>query len=324
MGKLSGLVLTLGLMAASLPALAAPRADVLVRPSSEVAGGEVMLGDLASVKCADDAVAERLRNVPICPSPLPGRMRQITREQIVIALRRQGISDDAASVICPRQASVTRASRTVSGQALFETAQEFVLAGNSWQGKVAVEPVRLPPNQTVPAGKLELRVRPDTRKPKKGRNNLPVEIVVDGQVYSTAHVSVEVRVVAPVLVATQSIARSSEITAANSILQERDITNLPDEVVMQAPTGSAIAAVPIAEGAAIRQSWVSEPLAIRSGDSVTVVVSSRCVRVSDKGTAAADGRPGDRIKVRLTGDVREIRGTVVRPGLVEIRISGRS
>ena len=71
------------------------------------------------------------------------------------------------------------------------------------------------------------------------------------------------------------------------------------------------------------RSWVSAPPAVRSGDQVLVVVSSGTVRLTDRGVAAQDGCIGDRIKVRLSGESREVRGTISGPGLVEIFIGRR-
>jgi flagella basal body P-ring formation protein FlgA len=314
------LTLALSLMALCASASGSALADVMVRPTSEVAAVNVTLADIASVQCADEALAAKLRTIPICPSALPGKTRVLAREQIIIALRRQGVSDDSVNLLCPGQVAVTRSSSVASGQALFEAAREFALRDSGWPGTVTVEPVRIPPDQVVPLGKLELRVRPGAQNLRKGRNSLPVESVVDGQVYTTTHVSILVRVFAPVLVAAQTIPRSTQITAANSALRDREITTLGNDIVLESPTAGMVAAVPIPEGAVVRKAWISAPPAVRSGDAVTVVVDGSCVRVTDKGIAAADGRPGDRIKVRLTGDVREVRGTVVGPGLVQILI----
>lgn len=310
----------------ALPAFATatPQATVMVRPSSEVAAEDVTLQDIATVQAEDEALADKLGATSICRSPLPGKLRRVTREQIIIALRRQGLPHGSVNLLCPPEIGITRSGTVVSGQSLFEAAQQYALEGGFWPGSILVEPARLPSEQTVPSGKLEIRVREGAIKLRKGRNSIPVEVVVEDKVYSTMHVSVLVRVFAPVLVSTGSIERTTEIDNSNSEMQEREITNLPEDLVFELPSTGAIAAVPIAEGSVIRQNWTSEPVAIRSGDTVTVAVVGKTVRITDRGAAVSDGRPGDRIKVRMLGDVREVHGTVVSPGLVEIQISRRN
>ena len=297
-----------------------PLAAIMVRPVSTVPAASVTLGDLATLVCADQALADKLKSIPICPSPFPGKSRLLMRDQILIAMRRDGIADGSVEVLCPAQVAVTRSSSRVSGEALFEAVRQFALNAGSWPGTATAEPVRLPDDQFAPAGKLELRPRLGAQKLRKGRNSVPVDICVDGSVYTTANVSVLVRVVAPVLVSTQTIARSAEITAASTAVQDREITALPDDIVIGPAASGEVAAVPIADGAIIRRSWITAPPVVKSGDAVTITVSGNWVRVSDKGTAVQDGRVGDRIKIRLMGDVRQVRGTVAGPGRVEIRM----
>ncbi|MCX6374501.1 MAG: flagellar basal body P-ring formation chaperone FlgA, partial [Armatimonadetes bacterium] len=196
----------------------------------------------------------------------------------------------------------------------------FAQSGVSLTGTVLIEVRHLPADQIVPAGNPELRVKAGCRSPRKGQNSIPVEIVVDGQVCRTVMVSVMVRVVAPVLIATKTISKSEPISLVNTALQERDITTLSSDVLFEAPNADWTASVPISEGAVVRGQWVAAPAAVKSGDSVLVVVESGGVRVTEKGTAVQDGRLGERIKVRFTGDVREARGTVVEPGVVKISI----
>ena len=299
---------------------ASSQVTVVVRPESEVTAGSCTLGDIATMQCSKRELGEELRNVPVCPSPLPGKTRTLSKDQIVIAIRRAGINDRTVEMLCPPQITVTRASSKVSGQALFEAVREFALGNNSYPGIVSVEPVRLPTDQMAPVGKLGLRVKSGTREVRKGQSSLPVEIMVDGQVYRTIHVPVLVKVFARAPVATQAIPRSTEISAANVALRECDITALPNDVLLEAPLPGWIASVPIPEGSIIRRQWIVEPPAIHSGDAVLVIVQNGAVRVTSKGIAAQDGRPGQKIKVRLTGDVREIRGTVAEPGIVMISI----
>jgi len=303
---------------------AAALPTITVRPECEIAGSSCTLGDAASVQSGDAALTQRLKNILVCPTPLPGKTRMVTRDQIVIALRRAGVSDQSVQLLCPAQVILRRGQSTVTGQALFDAAKAFAQSGVSLTGTVVIEPRRLPSDQIVPAGSPELRIKAGARSARKGQNSIPVEIVVDGQVYRTVMVSAMVRVVAPVLVATKTIAKSETISSVNTALQERDITTLSSDVMFEAPNADWTASVPISEGAVIRGQWVAAPAAVKSGDSVLVVVESGGVRVTEKGTAVQDGRLGDRIKVRFTGDVREARGIVAEPGVVKISLGRRT
>lgn len=302
---------------------AAPKVTVVVRPASDVSAESVTLGEIASIDGVDDAQADRLKSVPVCPSPLPGKSRKLTDDQIMTALKRAGLFE-TTGLLCPPEIAVVRTSAVVGSADLLETVREYVLSTNTWSGTVTVEPAIAPADQTVPTGALDLRVKAGRIAVRKGRNSIPVEIVIGDKVYRTVQVSVNVRLIVSVPVASKAIARSEAISSANVIMKERDVTTLPDDILTAMPEADWTASLPISEGSILRKSWVSSPPAVLSGDPVLVVVSSGSVRVAEKGVAAQEGRVGDTIKVRLSGERREIRGTVSGPGLVEISIGRRN
>ncbi len=316
-------ILCIMLAIVSLRAMGAQQTAIAVRPENTVIGTSCVLAEIANVQ-ADAGAAQRINSVTICSSPLPGKSRKITREQIVIALRRGGIADGTYDLLCPAQVSIMRDQRTVSGQMLFDTAKGFAQSSATWSGTVAIESLRLPMDQPVPVGELELRVRAGCQGIRKGQCSVPVEIVLDGKVYRLVQVSINVRIIAPILIATKAITRGEALTADNTAVEERDITRLPDDALTEAPAADMTASSPFAQGAVIRKQWVCAPPAVKSGDSVLVIVESQGMKVTDKGTAAQDGRPGDRIRVRMGGDAREIRATVSEPGIVTISLGRRS
>lgn len=313
------LALVLGLAAGTS---AAPGATVVVRPASDVSADSVTIGQIAVVDGAEGAQADRIKGVCVCQSPLPGKSRKLTDDQIMTALKRAGLFETTA-LLCPPEIAVVRASAVVGGADLLEAAHRHVLSAAAWKGIVSVEPAIAPAEQIVPTGKLDLRVKAGANAVRKGRNSIPVEITVDDRIYRTVQVSVHVRLVAAVPVASRAVARGEEVSAGNIVMQERDVTALPDDTLTAMPEAGWTACLPISEGSVLRGPWVSAPPAVLSGDRVLVVVCSGSVKVAEQGVAAQDGRTGDRIKVRLSGERREVRGIVSGPGLIEISIGRR-
>lgn len=318
------ILIVLMIFTASLQAVGAPKVDIEVNPTAEINVADITIGGIATVKSTDDTLAQQVRTAFICRSPYPGKKVSISRDQIISALRRQNLKSDSYNLKAPQQIAVTRLSRVVTGQELFKTVQDYVLNDTTFQGAITVEAACMPRDQIAPDGTIELRVIPGPQKVRKGRNNVKIALVVDDVIYTDVQVSINVRIIAQVLVATKAIAGTESISAANTTVQELDITNLPSDIVLTAPTADTIAGTSIAEGSVIRACWISVAPAIRSGDVVTVLVSGKSVRLSERGTAASNGRPGDRIRVKLSGDNREVKATVVDTGLVEIDISRRS
>jgi len=292
-----------------------------VRPSSEVTRSTVTVGDIATVQTETKDMADRIKGITICSSPLPGKSRVVAREQVITALKRSGIYN-SIELLCPQCINVSRSCTTVKGDAIFETVRQFILNAQTWPGTVSVEPVRMPAPEIVPAGQLELRVKPGPRTIGRGRNYVPVEILTDGHAYRVVSVPVLVRMIAKVPVSSRAVARNEILDSSNIVWEEREVTLLPDDIVIEELASTCIASVPIPQGAVLRRQWLSEPPAIKSGNEVEVVVTSGAIRVTDKGIAIQDGQVGEKIKVRLQGGSREIRATVKGPGTTEIRIGG--
>jgi flagella basal body P-ring formation protein FlgA len=108
------------------------------------------------------------------------------------------------------------------------------------------------------------------------------------------------------------------------MLQERDITNMSDDIVTVIPADDVIAGVTVPEGMVLRQNCLTTPFAICSGDPVIVIVKSGKVSISEKGTAQSNGRKGDKIAIKLTGADRVVKAMVVEPGVAEIALGARS
>ncbi len=317
------IVMILTIAALAVSASAAPKAEVLVQPSSDVAGEYTNLGDIAKLVTADAELYDKLAALQICRSPLAGSVRKITRNNVMIAVRRLGLTEGTVNVISPQEVTIVRKSTMVTGQAIFDAVEQYITSDVLWPGTVTVEPVRLPSDQNCPTGDVEIRVRPGIQKVRKGHGSLATEILVDGRSYTTVLVSFIVRLYGNVLVATRPIAKSDPITADNTIMRDMELTNLPIDLVTSEPGPDTIASSMIAEGTVIRQNSITTPPTIKSGEVVTVLVSGKFTRVTDRGTAAANGRVGDTIRVTM-GDARQLRAVVVKPGLVEIALGGRS
>jgi flagella basal body P-ring formation protein FlgA len=318
-------VLTLLILLALLvPAacMADNSATIMVRPESEVTSPYVMMSDIAAIRCPDKALMSKLQSAQVCSSPYQGMTRRISRDQVMIALRKAGVLDKSVSLLCPSQLSITRCASKVSGEAIFDCARDYALNNGTWPGTVEIVPSRLPDDQIIPTGKVTLQVKSGTHELRRGQNYLPIEILLDGQTYRTVCTPLTIKVLAKILVSTKPIARGEAFNSTNVTLQERDLTSLPNDVITEEPSADSISSISVAVGSIIRQSWITQPAAVKSGDSVLVIALSGAVKVADKGTAIQDGRVGDTIAVRLA-EAREVRCIVTEPGVVTITIGGR-
>lgn len=316
---IKSIAISAGLLAISACALAVSPASILVRPTADVAGPDVTIKDISTIKCSNKELTGKLQAVAICATPLAGRTQTISRSQVISALGRYGLKD-SADVLSPEQISVTRPSVVFTGQAMFDTVRETILADKTrWNESTEVEVFRVPMDQVVPTGSTLHISDQVLQAVRKGRNTVTVELIANGKVYATSAVQLTVRVFGHVLVATKRIAKDEEITADNAAVKDFEITQLPDGLVQEEPEAGMIAGVAITEGSMIRSNWITTPPVIKSGDSVNVSAVGDFVRVTEKGTAVADARVGEQTRIKLD-DSRMVTGVVTGPGLVEIQV----
>ena len=302
----------------ALNASPVPTAVVSIRSESLVKAERVVIADIASVKTGSKQLAEKLKAVEVCTSPAPGRDRIITKNDIIIALRRAGIDEKSITISCSDRVSVSRAFNRVAGSRIFEVAKDYASTSTTWPGSVEIQPDYKLNDIEAPTGLLSFNVKDGIQKLHKGHNSIPVEISIDGKPYRTINVSLMIRLIAPVLVAVQPISRTSPITDTNTTVKQMDITNLTEDLIIGSAPAGWTATIQIADGAIIRKGWIAEPAAIKSGDPVMVVAQSGLVKVTDRGIAAQDGRVGETIKIRMVTGSREIRCKVAEPGIVTL------
>lgn len=312
------------LIMAVISTKAGAQTTVTVRPECEISGTSILISDISAVRSSNSGIAAKIRSAEVGPSPSPGRSKTIRRDDIIIAMRRVGIEDRSVDLLCPERISIARSCKKVTGQAVFEAAKSYAAGANTWTGTIEITPVSIPNDVDAPVGKLELTAKPGLRSVRRGQNSVNVQIMIDGREYRVVTTTLMIKELAPILVATQAIQRSTPLTALNSAIQQRDITMMSDDAMVSELTPGVVASIPIAAGAVIRKSWVTQPAAVHSGDEVLITVVSGTIKVVDRGVATQDGCVGQAVRVRLGTSDREVRAAVTGPGAVKIDILGGS
>ena len=97
------------ILAAAAPAPAATVNNVVrLSESAAVAGGRILLGEIAAITCEDPAMLSGLREVAIGKSPLPGKKRRIDQDYIRMRLKQNGFVPEAISLQGPERVYVER------------------------------------------------------------------------------------------------------------------------------------------------------------------------------------------------------------------------
>lgn len=128
------------------------------------------------------------------------------------------------------------------------------------------------------------------------------------------------RVVGEHVIARQNIERGATISTDDVSVVRAEIQGTP---MRRLPGGAKVvggrALRPIVGGSIVLPGSVGGRRAVEPGDRVTVVAISGGIEVSAVLVAADGGDPGDTVRVTNRESRRQLRGVVVKEGLVEVR-----
>jgi len=280
----------------------------------------IRLGEIANIT-GPKAEVERLSQVEIARSAVPGAARQVTPDWIKTRLACAGIDTKAVTIKIPSTVVLVSQSQQVSGADIVQTAKQYVESQLS-QGDIVytISETGTLTDAVVPTGKVDLVAEELTHSVRPGRQAVIVDVLIDGTFFAKRTVGLNIKASGPVLIATQSIKAKEPLTAANTRVEQRDIPSASAGYINAMPEGEKIASRSISAGMPITADMLTAKPAVVKGDPVIVSVKTDGVKVVVKGTASQDGLVGDTIRVTVPTSREEIHAMVTQPGLVEVRI----
>lgn len=171
----------------------------------------------------------------------------------------------------------------------------------------------------VQVGTRHLEVEKFSGGGRTGRRSFRVGLFIDRQYIKTINVVGEVRAQATVTAPTRWIKPKEVMIAEDVTTMNVDVPSLthdfilhPDEVI-----GKEVLR-PLPPRQPIRKVMLDDPPIIRKGDRVMIEARRGGLLVQAVGLANAAGKSGDTISVKNTSSGREVIGTILSAGLVEV------
>ena len=192
------------------------------------------------------------------------------------------------------------------------------------------ERVSRPENITISVGTLDRRLRlaecdqplEAFRSPNtKSHGRTTVGVRCDGEKSWKLYVSVNIKIIKPVVTLKQAVARNSILQASDLSLEEKDISGLHrgyytqiTEVVGKHVKNS------LKSGLVVTPGHVKNPLAVKKGATVIILADAGGIQVNMKGKAMKSGALGDWIPVQNLSSKRKIEGRILRPGVIQVTL----
>ena len=152
-----------------------------------------------------------------------------------------------------------------------------------------------------------------------GRTTIGVRC--DGEKPWKIYVSVNIKVIKPVVVLKNGMNRNSVLTAADVTLTEKNVSRIHrgyyssiNEVVGKHVKNA------MKSGTVITPAHVNNPLAVKKGSLVVILADAGGTQVRMTGKAMKSGSKGDWIKVKNTSSNQIVDGRVIEPGVIRVSL----
>jgi flagellar basal body P-ring formation protein FlgA len=297
------------------------RADLALtlREKAVVSGPEIRLGDLADLAAAVDGMSADLAGLSIGPSPMPGETRIVTRTEVGRILEAADLSGIA--IAGAPSIRISRSSRSLTQVEVAQVLKSHIASVTAWEpDEIEVRSIRNLKDVLVPEGNTALRFI--LKSPPSSFRNLllPLEVSVDGRSARTVYITADVRINAAVMQAARMLPFGTALTG-DDIRQARiEITDPRAAYVRKAEAATGkILRRSIKIGELITEDALSDPLVVRSGDTVRLRLEQQNIRLVILARAEQDGRVGQSIRVRNLEFARVMKALVVGPGEVLIQ-----
>lgn len=304
-----------------------PAAEFQLRARCQPRGAIVRLGDVAEVLAADGSEAARLAATELFPAPPPGLQRVLRARELQDLLADRGIGlaehrfsgssqvivGGAADPAKPEPSAMKQARRLVEA-AIVKHLEVHVSADDAWQVEADLSESVV--RRVV--GEGEAISARGGRAPWTGMQDF--EIVFDQKSPADAMpVAAKVVRLAPVVVATRTIARGETIRSTDVELRRPEPGAAGGEKFHSLDEVAGLeASQTIAAGTILQRSHVRAPIMVRRGDLIVVYSRAAGIRIRTTGRAREDAALGELVSVESLADRKTFTARVCGPLEAEV------
>ena len=171
----------------------------------------------------------------------------------------------------------------------------------------------------APSGKLHLEIEKLSGGARMGRRSFRIGLFVNGQIFKTLNVVATVKAQATVTTPIRWIKPKEIISTEDVTVMKIDVPSLTHDFLLdQSDVIGKQVLRPLPPRQPIRKILLDDPPVVHKGDRVMLEVRRKGLIVQTIGVANASGKSGETIPVKNKSSGREIIGTVISAGLVEV------
>ena len=296
-------------------------ATVKLIPEVNVADKVVRLGDISTAESSDKKLKAKIEAVEIWrfKNNKPGDSTVLGLAHIKARLDRAGLNPKLLSFEGKQVKIVTKAI-TISADEILAKVKEYLRPHiPSDKADIEVKPVSSIKPVNLPDGDVKVEITSLANDKFRGR--LEAEFFVNGERYEKQGLSEKIYATYRVAIAKQNIPKNTFIDQKHLKLAERKLsgsdfgamTELSDIV-------GKISKNNIAKGSIITEKMLKSLPLVARGDTITIAVYSKLLRIRTKGITLQNGDYGQLIRVKNLNSKKTLLGEVIGPKMVRVYV----
>lgn len=316
-----GLVASAGVAApAAAPGTPAAVGIIMLRGDAIAAGEQVLLGEIARISGLPAATANKLEQLVAGRAPQPGQKRSFSQDDILSALRKNGVSD-TFEFRGERTVSVTATAEMLPAARISDAAIAAVRAYFAADPdlETSFEITSLPTDIPLRSAAVKLEAEAPSGGFRPGFQTIKVRIVKDGRRLEERIVGLRVRV-------TGSIAVAGERLGPDDILREEMLKTVRKELTANElqSRGAAQKFLGMRAKRAINpddvlnKTMFALPQVIKRGDAVTIYVKRGGLELATRGEARSDAVQDESVRALVSDSNTEVIGRASGPREITI------
>jgi len=292
---------------------------ILLPQSSVINSDEYTLGEIAQIEGENILMLDKLTEITIGRSPLPGRNLTVTRSLILSRLRSKGINVKHLDFPGFDTTIIQRAALKISGSDIEQVVLNHIKDTNK---NLDLKPRLLAKIRDIflPRGQVSYVISSKGKYKKEGGyRNYDVEFSINGKPVRTVPVRTYLKIYKEVYVARDTIKREQLIEESDLLKIRRNVDRIPREYVTDKDQLiGKITTRTINPSETISGNTLAIPPLVKSGDRIRIVYETPFLRLSAPGVSLSKGRKGERIPVKNSDSKLVVFATVKTSNIVQV------
>ena len=294
--------------------------DITLVENVEVTSEEILLGDLVLIQGNQKEEIDKIKQIFIGKSPLPGKSRRIDRHYIVLRLKQNDIELDHIRFAGAVEVEVARGFNQITKEEIEKiVATELPELIGSDNENIKIKDIQAASGLILPKGKYSYSIAMPKNTNYLGKLLLSVYFTVGSEFKKRVYVSANIDQYANVVVVRWPLRRNYIIKDGDVEVKKMNLGDLPSNSItdIKEVLNNKLKRN-VDKGTVLRADMIDIPPLIGKKDVVRMVAESERIKIVTLGESQEIGHKGDLIKVINLESNNEVYARVIDSNSVKV------